>query len=117
MREKTDESPSIKRTMDDVAEAEAAVKRDLIGELPKMRRAGRTDVRRSATDTCRSAIGQPSGGAAACAQISSTTVCPESKAPTILSKDTENAASKSSFRQLPNRTHRNRPASCGWLLR
>ena len=30
--------------MDDVAEAVAAVKRDLIGELPKMRRAGRTDV-------------------------------------------------------------------------
>jgi hypothetical protein len=27
-----------------VAEAVAAVKRDLIGELPKMRRAGRTDV-------------------------------------------------------------------------
>jgi hypothetical protein len=30
--------------MDDVAEAVAAVKRDLIGGLPKMRRAGRTDV-------------------------------------------------------------------------
>jgi hypothetical protein len=30
--------------MDDVAEAVAAVKRDLLGELPKMRRAGRTDV-------------------------------------------------------------------------
>ncbi|MCE9630065.1 MAG: hypothetical protein K8S94_05000 [Planctomycetia bacterium] len=30
--------------MDDVAEAVAAVKRDLIGELLKMRRAGRTDV-------------------------------------------------------------------------
>jgi len=86
------ESPGIKSTMDDVA-------------------------RRSATDACRSAIGQPSGGSAARAQISSTTVCPESNAPTILSKDTENAASKSSFRQLPNRTHRNRPASCGWLLR
>lgn len=79
MRAKTDESPGIKSTMDDV-------------------------VRRS-------------GGSAGRAQISSTTVCPESKAPTILSKDTENAASKSSFRQLPNRTHRNRPASCGWLLR
>jgi hypothetical protein len=38
------ESPSIKSKMDDVAEAVAAVKRDLIGELPKMRRAGRTDV-------------------------------------------------------------------------
>lgn len=30
--------------MDDVAEAVAAVRRDLIGDLPKMRRAGRTDV-------------------------------------------------------------------------
>ena len=44
MRAKVDESPSIKSKMDDVAEAVAAVKRDLIGELPKMRRAGRTDV-------------------------------------------------------------------------
>ena len=44
MREKTDESPRIKSKMDDVAEAVAAVKRDLIGELPKMRPAGRTDV-------------------------------------------------------------------------
>jgi hypothetical protein len=44
MRMKTDESPSIKSKMDDVAEAVAAVKRDLIGGLPKMRRAGRTDV-------------------------------------------------------------------------
>jgi len=44
MRAKTDESPSIKSKMDDVAEALAAVKRDLIEELPKMRRAGRTDV-------------------------------------------------------------------------
>jgi len=44
LRAKTDESPSIKSKMDDVAEAVAAVKRDLIGELPKMRRAGRTDV-------------------------------------------------------------------------
>ncbi|MFM7289834.1 MAG: hypothetical protein ACKO6B_01215 [Planctomycetia bacterium] len=44
MRAKTNESPSIKSKMDDVAEAIAAVKRDLIGELPKMRRAGRTDV-------------------------------------------------------------------------
>jgi hypothetical protein len=40
----TGESPGIKSKMDDVAEAVAAVKRDLIGELPKMRRAGRTDV-------------------------------------------------------------------------
>jgi hypothetical protein len=44
MRAKVDESPSIKSKMDDVAEAVAAVKRDLISELPKMRRAGRTDV-------------------------------------------------------------------------
>ena len=44
MRAKTDESPSIKSKMNDVAEAVAAVKRDLIGGLPKMRRAGRTDV-------------------------------------------------------------------------
>lgn len=44
MRAKNNESPSIKSKMDDVAEALAAVKRDLIGELPKMRRAGRTDV-------------------------------------------------------------------------
>ncbi len=44
MRAKTDESPSIKSKMDDVAEAVAAVKWDLIGELPKMRRSGRTDV-------------------------------------------------------------------------
>ncbi|MFM8703508.1 MAG: hypothetical protein ACKOHG_06500, partial [Planctomycetia bacterium] len=44
MRAKVNESPSIKSRMDDVAEAIAAVKRDLIGELPKMRRAGRTDV-------------------------------------------------------------------------
>jgi len=44
MREKTDESPSITSKMDDVAEAVAAVKRDLVEELPKMRRAGRTDV-------------------------------------------------------------------------
>jgi hypothetical protein len=44
MRAKTNESPSIKSKMDDVAEAFAAVKRDLIGGLPKMRRAGRTDV-------------------------------------------------------------------------
>ena len=44
MRAKTGESPSIKSKMDDVAEALAAVKRDLIGGLPKMRRVGRTDV-------------------------------------------------------------------------
>jgi hypothetical protein len=44
MRAKTDESPGIKSKMDDVAEAVAAVERDLIGGLPKMRRSGRTDV-------------------------------------------------------------------------
>jgi len=44
MRAETNESPSIKSRIDDVAQAVAAVKRDLIGELPKMRRAGRTDV-------------------------------------------------------------------------
>ncbi|MFM7649236.1 MAG: hypothetical protein ACKO50_14460 [Cyanobium sp.] len=38
MRAKTDESPGIKSTMDDVAEAMAAVKRDLIGELPRIGR-------------------------------------------------------------------------------
>lgn len=37
------ESPSIKNKMDHVAEAVAAVKRDLICELPKMWRTGRTD--------------------------------------------------------------------------
>lgn len=44
MRAKIDESPSIKSKMNDVAEAVAAVKRELIGALPKMRRAGRTDL-------------------------------------------------------------------------
>jgi hypothetical protein len=44
MRAKTNESPAVRSKIDDVAEAVAAVKRDLIGELPKMRRAGRTDV-------------------------------------------------------------------------
>jgi hypothetical protein len=44
MRTKINESPSIKSKMDDVAEAVAAVNRNLIGELPKMRGAGRTDV-------------------------------------------------------------------------
>ena len=44
MRAKTRESPSIKSKMDDVAEALVAVKRNLIGGLPKMRRTGRTDV-------------------------------------------------------------------------
>jgi hypothetical protein len=37
MRGKTDESPGIKSKMDDVAAAVAAVKRDLIDELPKQR--------------------------------------------------------------------------------
>lgn len=44
MKERINESPSIKSKMDDVAEAVAAVRRDLIGDLPKMRRAGRTDI-------------------------------------------------------------------------
>lgn len=44
MRAGSNESPNINGKMDDVAEAVAAVKRDLIGELPKMHRAGRTDV-------------------------------------------------------------------------
>jgi len=44
MRAVTNEPPSIKTKLNDVAAAVAAVKRDLIGELPKMRRAGRTDV-------------------------------------------------------------------------
>jgi hypothetical protein len=45
MRERTGGGArGIKSKMDDVAEAVAAVKRDLIGGLPKMRRAGRTDV-------------------------------------------------------------------------
>jgi hypothetical protein len=44
MLAKTNESPAIKSRMDDVAEAVAAVKQDLIAELPQMRRAGRTDV-------------------------------------------------------------------------
>ena len=44
MRAKTGESPGIESKMDDVTEAVAAFKRDLISELPKMRRASRTDV-------------------------------------------------------------------------
>jgi hypothetical protein len=44
MRLHTNESPAIKSRIDDVAEAVAAVKRDLISELPKMRRTGKTDV-------------------------------------------------------------------------
>jgi hypothetical protein len=44
MLSKTNESPNIKSKMDEVAEAVAAVKNDLIAELPKMRRSGRTDV-------------------------------------------------------------------------
>jgi len=44
MRANTDESPGIKSKMDDVAEVVAAVKRELIGGLPKMRRHGRTDA-------------------------------------------------------------------------
>jgi len=44
MRAETNESPGIKSRIDDVAAAVAAVKRDLIAGLPKMRRTGRTDV-------------------------------------------------------------------------
>ncbi len=44
MRAKVNESPSIKSKIDDVAEAIAAVKQELIATLPKMRRTGRTDV-------------------------------------------------------------------------
>lgn len=44
MQLQTNESPLIKSRIDDVAEAVAAVKRDLISELPKMRRTGKTDV-------------------------------------------------------------------------
>jgi hypothetical protein len=44
MQLQTNESPAIKSRIDDVAEAVAAVKRDLISELPKMRRTGKTDV-------------------------------------------------------------------------
>ena len=40
----TNESPAMKSKMHDIAEAVAAVKRDLISDLPKMRRAGKTDV-------------------------------------------------------------------------
>lgn len=44
IRRKPNESRSVKSEMDDVAEAAAVVKRGLIGELPRMRCAGRTDV-------------------------------------------------------------------------
>jgi len=44
MLAKADESPAIKSKMDEVAEAMAAVGRDLIGELPRMRHSGPTDV-------------------------------------------------------------------------
>jgi len=44
MKERIDEAPSIKSKMDDVAEAVSAVRRDLMADLPKMRRAGRTEV-------------------------------------------------------------------------
>ena len=44
MQAKVNESPIIKSKMDDVTEAIAAVKQDLIAKLPKMRRTGRTDV-------------------------------------------------------------------------
>ena len=44
MRLQTAESPAIKSRMDDVAKVVAAVKQDLLSELPKMCPAGRTDV-------------------------------------------------------------------------
>lgn len=44
MKADVEETPAIKNKMDDVAAAIGAVKRDLIGVLPKMRRTGRTDV-------------------------------------------------------------------------
>jgi len=44
LRAKTDESPGIKSRMNDAAEAIAAVKQDVAGRLPRMRRSGRTDV-------------------------------------------------------------------------
>ena len=44
LRAKTDESPGIKSRVNDAAEAIAAVKQDVAGGLPRMRRAGRTDV-------------------------------------------------------------------------
>ena len=44
MKERINESLSIKSKMDDVAEAVAAVRRDLMADLPKMRQAGRTEV-------------------------------------------------------------------------
>ena len=56
---KTDESPAIKSKMDDVAEAVAAVKRDLIEVLPKMRRAGRTDVSDLKVSVIAAGLGAP----------------------------------------------------------
>ena len=44
MKADVEETPAIKNKMDDVAAAIGAVKRDLIAVLPKMRRAGKTDV-------------------------------------------------------------------------
>jgi hypothetical protein len=44
MRFKVEETPAIKSKMDDVAAALGAVKQDLIAELPKMHRSGKTDV-------------------------------------------------------------------------
>lgn len=44
MQARVEETPAIKSKMEDVAAAIAAVKRDLIAVLPKMRRAGKTDV-------------------------------------------------------------------------
>jgi hypothetical protein len=44
LRAKTDESPGIKSRVNDAAEAIAAVKQDVAGGLPRMRRSGRTDA-------------------------------------------------------------------------
>lgn len=44
LRAKTDESPGMKSRVNDAAEAIAAVKQDVAGGLPRMRRAGRTDA-------------------------------------------------------------------------
>lgn len=44
MTQNVEESPAIKARMNEMEAAVAAVKRDLIGKLPKLRRSGRTDL-------------------------------------------------------------------------
>jgi len=44
MKADVEESPAIKAKMTEVAEAVAAVKKDLIAHLPKMRRSGKVDL-------------------------------------------------------------------------